>query len=87
MSVLEITFFSFMDIFSRYKPITICLKYRYKTTFICPQTMFSYNKMPFGLKKVGATFYKVMYSTFHAIKHIIEAYLDNSPTHSKKIVK
>jgi hypothetical protein len=33
--------------------------------------------MPFGLKKVGATFQRAMYFSFHDLKHIVEAYLDD----------
>jgi hypothetical protein len=34
-------------------------------------------KMPFGLKNVGATFQWAMSFTFHDLKHIVEAYLDD----------
>jgi hypothetical protein len=36
-----------------------------------------YKKIPFGLKNVGATFQWAMSFTFHDLKHIVEAYLDD----------
>jgi hypothetical protein len=55
---------------------------QHKTTFICPWGTFSYRKLPFGLKNVGATFQQAMSYTFHDIKHIAEPYLDDLPAHS-----
>jgi hypothetical protein len=49
-------FFSFMDGFLGYNQIQINPEDQHKTTFICPWGTFSYKKMPFGLKNVGATF-------------------------------
>jgi hypothetical protein len=48
--------FSFMDGFSGYNQIQIKPEDQHKTTFICPWDTFSYCKMPFGIKNVGATF-------------------------------
>jgi hypothetical protein len=45
--------------------------------FIYPWGTFSYPKMPFGLKNVGATFQQTMPYDFHDTKHIVEAYLDD----------
>ena len=42
--------------------------------------------MPFGLKNAGATFQRAMSYAFHDIKNIVEAYLDDIATHSKKRV-
>ena len=48
--------FSFMDGFSRYNQIQIKPEDQHKTAFICRWGTFSYWRMPFGLKNVGATF-------------------------------
>jgi hypothetical protein len=74
--------FSFMDGFSGYNQINILPVDQHKTTFICPWGTFSYRKLPFGLKNVGATFQWAMSYAFHDIKHIIEPYLDDFPAHS-----
>jgi hypothetical protein len=38
--------------------------------------------MPFGLKNVGVTFQWAMTFSFHDMKHIVEAYLDDLAAHS-----
>ena len=48
--------FSFMDGFSGYNQINICLDDQHKTTFICPWGTFTYRKLLSGLKNVVATF-------------------------------
>jgi hypothetical protein len=40
--------------------------------------------MHFGLKNVGATFQQAMSLTFHDLRHIVEAYLDDLASHSCK---
>jgi hypothetical protein len=52
--------------------------------FICPWGTFTYQKMPFNLKNVGATFQHAMPFTFHDLNHIVEAYLDDLVAHSRK---
>jgi hypothetical protein len=74
--------FSFMDGFSGYNQIDILPADQHKTTFIFPWGTFSYRKLPFGLKNVGATFQRAMSYAFHDIKHIVEPYLDDLPAHS-----
>jgi hypothetical protein len=69
--------FSFMDGFLGYNQIQIKPEDQHKTTFICPWGTFAYRKMPFGLKNVGATFQQAMSFSFHDLKHIVEAYLDD----------
>jgi hypothetical protein len=76
--------FSFMDIFSGYNQIQIKPEDQHKMTFICPWGTFAYKKMPFGLKNVGATFQRAMSFSFHDLKHIVEAYLDDMASHSRK---
>jgi hypothetical protein len=48
--------FYFMDGFSGYNQIDILPTDQHKTTFIYPWGTFTYRKLPFGLKNVGATF-------------------------------
>jgi hypothetical protein len=74
--------FSFMDGFSGYNQIDILPTNQHKITFICPWGTFAYQKLPFGLKNVGATFQRAMSYAFHDIKHIVQPYLDDFPTHS-----
>jgi hypothetical protein len=76
--------FSFMDGFSGYNQIQIKLEDQHKMTFICPWGTFAYRKMPFGLKDVGATFQQAMSFAFHDLKHIVEAYLDDLASCSRK---
>jgi hypothetical protein len=74
--------FSLMDGFSRYNQINIVPVYQHKTTFICPWGTFAYWKFPFGLKNVGVTFQCAMSYAFHDIKHIVQPYINDLPTHS-----
>jgi hypothetical protein len=76
--------FSFMDGFSRYNQIQIKPEDQHKTTFIFPWGTFSYRKMPFGLKNVGATFQRTMSFSFHDLKHLVEAYIDDLASRSRK---
>jgi hypothetical protein len=70
-----------MDEFSRYNQIDILPADQHKTNFICPWRTFSYQKSPFGLKNVGVTFQLTMSYAFHDIKHIVEPYLNDLPSH------
>jgi hypothetical protein len=74
--------FSLMDGFFGYDQINIIPKDQHKTAFICPWGTLSYRKLPFGLKNVGTTFQRAMSYAFHDIKHIVQPYLDDLPTHS-----
>jgi hypothetical protein len=42
--------------------------------------------MPFGLKNVGVTFQRAMSFSFHDLRHIVEAYLDDLTSRSRKRV-
>ena len=75
-----------MDGFSGYNQIQIKPEYQHKPTFIFPLGTFAYWKMPFGLKNVGSTFQRSMYFSFHDLKHIVEAYLDDLASQSWKTV-
>jgi hypothetical protein len=76
--------FLFMDGFLGYNQIQIKLEDQHKTAFICPWGTFAYRKMPFGLKNDGATFQWAMSFAFHDLKHIVEAYLDDLVSRSRK---
>jgi hypothetical protein len=76
--------FSFMHSFSGYNRIQIKPEDQHKTTFICPWGTFTYRKIPFGLKNAGATFQRAMSFSFHDLKHIVEAYLDDLASRSCK---
>jgi hypothetical protein len=76
--------FSFMDGFLGYNQIQIKHEDQHKTAFICPWGTFAYRKIPFGLKNAGATFQWAMSFSFHDLKHIVEAYLDDLASRSCK---
>jgi hypothetical protein len=76
--------FSFIYFFSRYNQIQIKPEDQHKMTFIFPWGTFACRKMPFGLKNVGETFQWTMYFSFHDVKNIGEAYLDDLASRSRK---
>jgi hypothetical protein len=76
--------FYFMDVFFGYNQIQIKLEDQHKTMFICCWGTFAYRKMPFGLKNVGDTFQRAMLFSFHDLKHIFKAYLDDLASCSHK---
>jgi hypothetical protein len=78
----EIEIFSLMDGFSGYNQINILPMDQHKTSFIFPWGTFTYRKLPFSLKNVGASFQRTMYYAFHDINHIVQPYLDDLPEHS-----
>ena len=73
-----------MDGFLGYNLIEILPVDQHKIAFIFPWGTFAYLKLPFGLKNTGATFQCVMSYAFHDIKHIVEPYLDDLPSHSQR---
>jgi hypothetical protein len=73
-----------MDGFLGYNQIQIKPEDQQKTTFICSWGTFAYRKMTFGLKNAGATFQRAMSFAFHDLKHIVEAYLDDLASCSRK---
>jgi hypothetical protein len=76
--------FSLMDGFSSYNQINILLVDKHKISFIFPWGTFAYQKLPFGSKNIGVTFYHSMSYDFHDIKHIVKPYLDDLETHSMR---
>jgi hypothetical protein len=75
------SFLSWMDFPAIIKSISL-LRTNTKPAFISPWGTFSYHKLPFGLKNVGATFQRAMFYAFHDIKHIVQPYLDDLLAHS-----
>jgi hypothetical protein len=73
--------FSLMDGFFDYNQINILPVDQHNIAFIFPWGTFTYQKLPFGLKNVGATFQRAMSYAFHDINHIVQPYLDDLPTH------
>ena len=73
-----------MDGFLSYNQIDILPKDQHKMTFICPWETFAYKKLPFGLKNVGATFWCAMSYAFHDIETIVQPYLDDLLTKSRR---
>jgi hypothetical protein len=78
--------FPFMDGFSGYNQIQIKPEDQHKMTFIFPWGTFAYWKMDFGLKNDEETFQQAMTLTFHDLKNIVKAYLDDITAHSPKRV-
>jgi hypothetical protein len=73
-----------MDGFSGYNQIVVHKDDRDKTTFITPWGTFMYDKMPFGLMNVGATFQREMDIAFADEKdEFIVIYLDDMTFFSK----
>ena len=73
-----------MDGFSGYNQIDILPQDQHKTTFICLWGTFAYRKLPSGLKNAGATFQRAMSYAFHDIKSIVQPYLDDLLTKSRR---
>jgi hypothetical protein len=61
--------FSLIDGFFGYNQINILPVDQHKTTVIFPWGSFTYQKLPFSLKNVGATFQRTMSYAFHDINH------------------
>jgi hypothetical protein len=75
-----------MDRFLGYNQIHIKPEDQHKMVFIFPWGTFAYQKFLSALKTVGETFQRSMTFSFHNLKHIVEAYLDDLIAHSRKRV-
>lgn len=76
---------SFLDGFFRYNQILVHLDDRLKTTFRTKWGTYAYQKMPFGLINVGATFQRAIDIAFKGlINKSIVVYLDDITIFSKK---
>jgi hypothetical protein len=75
----------FLDAYSGYHQIAMCIEDQLATSFITLFSVYCYQTMPFGLKNAGATFQRYMRCVFgELIGRIIEAYIDDIIIKSKK---
>ena len=75
---------SFMDAFSGYHQIPLCLEDQEKTAFITNHGLHYYTMMPFGLKNVGATYQCLVNKLFEPlIGQTMEVYVDDMIMKSK----
>jgi hypothetical protein len=75
----------FLDAYSGYHQIAMCIVDQLTTSFITPFGAYCYHTMPFGLKNAGATFQRCMRRVFgELIGHVIAAYVDDIVVKSKK---
>jgi hypothetical protein len=75
----------FLDAYSGYLQIAMCIADHLMTSFITPFGMYCYQTMPFRLKNAGATLQRCMRRVFgELIGRIIEAYVDDIVVKSKK---
>ncbi|XP_059066329.1 uncharacterized protein LOC131857648 [Cryptomeria japonica] len=78
--------FSLLDGYSGYNQILVKEEDQYKTKFITKWGTMAYNKMPFGLSNVGATFQHAMDMAFHGlINKFVLVYLDDVTFFSKNV--
>jgi hypothetical protein len=76
----------FLDAYSGYHQIAMCIADQLATSFITPFDAYYYQTMPFGLKNAGATFQRCMRRVFgELVGRIIEAYIDDIVVKSKKM--
>ena len=69
---------SFMDAFSGYNQIKMKEDDQERTSFVTSQGLFCYKVMPFGLKKAGATYQRLMNKMFtHQIGRNVQVYIDD----------
>ena len=69
---------SFMDAYSGYKKISMHPPDQEHTSFVTDKGLYYYNVMPFGLKNVGATYYRLVNRMFaKQIRVIMEVYVDD----------
>jgi hypothetical protein len=69
----------FIDAYSEYHQIAMCIVDQLATLFITPFSTYCYKTMPFGLKNAGATFQRCMRRVFKLIGRIIKAYVVKGP--------
>lgn len=76
---------SMLDGYSGYNQINVAENDQHKMTFITLWETYAYSRMPFGLINSGATFQRVMNSSFKDLwNKIIVVYLDDLTIFSKK---
>ena len=72
--VVGLTLMSMLDSFSGYNQVLVIEADKEKTTFITSWETYSYARMPFGLKNVGATFQRAM---DHAFSGLIGKFMED----------
>jgi hypothetical protein len=76
----------FLDAYSGYHQIAMCIADQLATSFITPFGTYCYQTMLFGLKNAGTTLHRCIRRVFgELIGRIIEAYVDDIIVKSKKI--
>ena len=69
---------SFLDGNARYNQIFMAEEDVYKTAFRCPQGLFEFVVMTFGLRNAGGTYQRAMNYIFHdLIGRLVEVYIDD----------
>ena len=69
---------SFLDAFQGYYQIPLAVDDQEKTVFVTPIGNYHYKVMPFGLKKVGSTYQRMMTRMFEPqLGKSIEVYIDD----------
>ncbi|GJV74386.1 reverse transcriptase domain-containing protein [Tanacetum coccineum] len=77
-SVTGFKYKCFLDAYKGYHQIQIAEEDEGKTAFYTDQGTYCYTKMPFGLKNTGATYQRLVDSTFLSqIERNLEAYMDD----------
>ena len=77
---------SFLDVFRGYHQIPLALDDQEKTAFVTPIGNYHYKVMPFGLKKVGSTYQRMMTRMFKPqLGKNIKVYIDDMVVKSKVV--
>ncbi|GJT36513.1 reverse transcriptase domain-containing protein [Tanacetum coccineum] len=77
-SVMGFKYKCFLDAYKGYHQIQMAEEDEEKTAFYTDQGTYCYTKMPFGLKNAGATYQRLVDSTFQSqIGRNLEAYVDD----------
>ena len=83
-SVVGFRYKCFLDAYKGYHQVQMAEEDEEKTAFYTEQWTYCYTKMPFGLKNAGATYQRLVDSTFHnQIGRNLEAYVDDMVIKSK----
>ena len=74
----------FLDAYSGYRQISMCIEDEEKTTFVTPFGVYCYIKMPFGMKNASSTYQKCVHIVLEGqIGRNVEAYIKNIVVKSK----
>ncbi|GJR63321.1 reverse transcriptase domain-containing protein [Tanacetum coccineum] len=84
-AVMGFRYKCFLDAYKGYHQIQMAKEDEEKTAFYTEQGTYCYTKMPFGLKNAGATYQRLVDSTFQSqIGRNLEAYVDDMVIKSKE---